>query len=189
MIRSIIRPFVRSLLHFATGRMERATDYDATYMHDVINTSTSAALKLSALPLLSQHKDGTPLPLWYGAAIASVLEGDCGPCAQLIVDYGLKEGVEPDLLRALIARDMAAAGPQAALGFRFAEATMGDAPECDPLRADIEQQYGKRAVIALAYATAFCRTYPVLKRGLGYGAICQRIKIGSDLETVIKRAA
>ena len=189
MIRSIFRRFVRSLLHFATSRMERATDYDATYMHDVISTSTSAALKLSALPLLSQHKDGTPLPLWYGAAIASVLEGDCGPCAQLIVDYGLKEGVDPDLLRALIARDMEAAGPQAALGFRFAEATMGDAPECDLLRADIEQQYGKRAVIALAYATAFCRTYPVLKRGLGYGAICQRIKIGGDLETVIKRAA
>lgn len=180
---------IRWLLHIGTRRMERATNYDATYMHEVIDTSTSAALKLGALPLLSQHKDTAPLPLWYGAALASVLEGDCGPCAQLIVDYGLSDGVDPDLLRALVARDLDAAGPQAALGFRFAEAVMADDPTCDPLRLEIEHQYGKRAVIALAYATAFCRTYPVLKRGLGHGAVCQRIKIGTEVETVIKRAA
>jgi len=180
---------IRWLLHFATRRMEKSTNYDATYMHEVIDTSVSAALKLGALPMLSQHKDTAPLPLWYGAAMASVLEGDCGPCAQLIVDYGLKEGVSADLLRALVARDLITAGPQAALGFRFAEAVMADDPSCDNLRSEIEDQYGKRALIALSYATAFARTYPVLKRGLGFGATCQRIKIGSNLETVIKRAA
>jgi hypothetical protein len=179
----------RWLLHFATRRMENTTNYDATYMHDVIDTSTSAALKLAALPFLSQHRDIAPLSLWYGAALASVLEGDCGPCAQLIVDSGLKDGVDPAVLSALVARDLVAAGPEASLGFHFAEAVMADSENCENLRQEIEDQYGKRALIAVAYATAFSRTYPVLKRGLGYGRTCQRIKIGTDLTTVVKQAA
>ncbi|PCJ68741.1 MAG: hypothetical protein COA62_12940 [Rhodobiaceae bacterium] len=180
---------IRWLLHLGTRRMERATNYDATYMHEVIDTSTSAALKLSALPLLSQHRDTAPLPLWYGAVIASVLEGDCGPCAQLMVDMGLGQGVDPDLLRALLARDMEAAGEEAALGFRFAEAVMAGDPESETMRLHIEHVYGKRALIAVAYATAFCRTYPVLKRALGHGLACQRIKVGNHSETVIKKVA
>lgn len=180
---------IRWLLHLATRRMERTTSYDATYMHEVIDTSTGAALKLSALPLLSQHKGTAPLPLWFGAALASVLEGDCGPCAQLMVDMGLEQGVDPGLLRAILARDMEAAGEEAALGFRFAEAVMTGDPECETMRLHIEHVYGKQALIGIAYATAFCRTYPVLKRALGHGLACQRIKIGTELEAVIKKVA
>lgn len=180
---------IRWLLHRATRRMERTTGYDAGYMHDVIDASTGAGLKLGLLPLLSQHRDTAPAPLWYGAALASVLEGDCGPCAQLIVNYALENGVPPRTLSALLARDLDEAGDEAALGFRFAEAAMAGDPESEALRRDVEHRYGKRAAIALAYATAFSRTYPVLKRALGHGLACQKIEVGGNLETVIKRAA
>ncbi|MEQ9519274.1 MAG: hypothetical protein RLN89_07520 [Parvibaculum sp.] len=177
------------LMHFGTRQMEKATSYDATYMHEVIDQSTSAGFKLSLLPLLSQHKEDAPLPLWYGAALASVLEGDCGPCAQLMVDQGLKQGVSPAILRALVARDMDMAGNEASLGFRYAEAVMADHIEAATMRDEILSRYGERTLIALAFATAFCRTYPVLKRGLGHGAACQKIRIGEKMEAVVKQAA
>lgn len=177
------------LMHFGTRQMEKSTNYDASYMHEAIDLSTSAGLKLSLLPLLSQHREDAPLPLWYGAVIASVLEGDCGPCAQLMVDQGLKQGVAPSIMRALVSRDLAAAGEEASLGFRYAEAVMADDPAYHELREEVETRFGKRTLIALAFATAFCRTYPVLKRGLGHGAACQKIKIGDLMETVVKQAA
>jgi len=177
------------LMHFGTRQMEKTTNYDASYMHEAIDVSTAAGFKLSLLPLLSQHKEDAPLPLWYGAAMASVLEGDCGPCAQLMVDQGLKQGVSPKLMRALVARDLTAAGEEASLGFRYAEAVMADDIEAETLREEIQKRYGERTLIALAFATAFCRTYPVLKRGLGHGAACQKIKIGDNMESVVKHAA
>lgn len=180
---------IRWLLHLGTRSMERKTNYDASYMHDVIDTSTSAGLKLGLLPLLSQHREDAPKSLWFGAGLASVLEGDCGPCVQLMVDQGVSEGVDPDLLRAILARDFDAMGEEAALGFRFAESVIAGDMDSENYRIEIEHRYGKRATIALAYATAFCRTYPVLKRGLGHGLACQKIKVGDQLETVIKKAA
>jgi hypothetical protein len=180
---------IRWLLHLGIRSVERKTNYDASYMHDVVDTSTSAGLKLSLLPLLSQHREDAPKPLWFGAGFASVLEGDCGPCVQLMVDQGISEGVDPDLLRAILARDFDTMGEEAALGFRFAEAVIADDTDSEAYRIEIEHRYGKRAMIALAYATAFCRTYPVLKRGLGHGLACQKIKVGDQLETVIRKAA
>ena len=180
---------IRWLLHLGTRSMERKTNYDAGYMHDVIDTSTSAGLKLALLPLLSQHREDAPKPLWFGAGLASVLEGDCGPCVQLMVDQGLSEGVDPALLRAILARDFDAMGDEAALGVRFAEAVIAGDMESETLRSEVEHRFGKRTVIALAYATAFCRTYPVLKRGLGHGLACQKINVGDHVETVIKKAA
>ncbi len=180
---------IRWLLHLGTRSMERKTNYDASYMHDVIDTSTSAGVKLALLPLLSQHREDAPKPLWFGAALASVLEGDCGPCVQLMVDQGLSEGVDPALLSAILARDFEAMGAEAALAFRFAEATIAGDMDSETYRIDIEHKYGKRAMTALAFATAFCRTYPVLKRGLGRGHACQKIKVGEKMEAVIKKAA
>jgi len=178
----------KALLHHFTRKMERQMDYDAGYMHEIIDTSSGAALRLSMLSLMSQYDGGGHDELWAGAAIASTLDGDCGPCAQLIIDTAISKGVSEEVIRACLQRNFEQAGA-AGLGFRYAEAAISGDPVADDLRAEIETAYGKKAVLAAAYAAATGRAWPVLKRAMGHGAACQRLKVGDDLEQIAPRAA
>ena len=175
-------------LHRQTRKMERQFDYDNTYTHEMIDASTSAALRFSALPLMSQYRGTAPADLQAGAALASSLDGDCGPCAQLTVDLALAAGAKPETLRACLRGDFEAAG-LAGLGFRFAQAAIADDPAADDLRAEIERNFGKTALLSVAFATAVSRTYPVLKRALGHGQACQRLSFGPGPQEPVRRAA
>ncbi len=173
------------LLHRAFDRFAVMADYDTTYLHEVTDVSSSAAVRYLGLPLLSQMSDPAP-EIWAGAAIASVLDGDCGPCVQLVVNSALRADLDPERIRACLARDFEAAGDMG-LGFRFSEAAINDAPNLDALRDEIIEKHGQKAVISASYAAATCRAYPVMKRGLGYGKVCQAVNV--DGQTVQVQAA
>jgi len=169
---------IRWLLHKLTQRFEQRYQYDGGYMHHVYNVSSGAGLRLSALPLLSQYR-GPSADVWAGAALASTLDGDCGPCAQLIVDMSLESGVAAHELAACVAGDISSTG-DVALGFRFASAAINDDLAANDLREQIIQRHGEEAAVAAAFAAATARAYPVLKRALGHGAACTRLSVGSQ---------
>lgn len=166
---------IRWLLHKAFDAFARAADYDTSYLHEITDVSPGAAARYFGLPLLSRMSDPAP-DVWAGAALASVLEGDCGPCAQLVVNGALQAGAPSAQITACLARDFENAG-DVGLGFRFAEAAIADRAELDSLRAEIVEKHGQKAVISATYAAATCRAYPVLKRGLGYGKVCQAVEV------------
>jgi len=58
-----------------------------------------------------------------GAALAAASYGDCGPCAQLVVDRLIEQGLDTKQLTACINKDWLTAA-DTGLGFRFAEATL-----------------------------------------------------------------
>lgn len=153
----------------------RSYDYDVSYMLDVINASSGAGMRLSAFPLISQYRGPkNAQSVWVGALFASTLEGDCGPCAQLVVDMAVKAGADAGLLKRCFDGDPHLAG-DVGLGFRFAMAAIHSDLEGDDLKAQIEDKYGRQAVIAAAFAAGSGRFYPVFKRGLGYGHACTRL--------------
>ena len=169
---------IKWLLHRAFDRFAAVADYDITYMHEVTDVSSSAAVRYLGLPMLSQMSDPAP-EIWAGAAIASVLEGDCGPCVQLVVNSALRADLDPAKIKACLSRDFEAAGDMG-LGFRFSEAAINDSQELESLREEITQKYGQKAVISASYAAATCRAYPVMKRGLGYGKVCQAVSVNGQ---------
>ena len=177
---------IKLILHHFTRKMERRFNYDARYLHSIIDDSLAAALRLSVLPCLSQYDGGGHHTLWAGAALASTLDGDCGPCAQLIIDTALQKGVSEHVLRACLKRDFEQAGV-AGLGFRYAQAAISGDPVADDLRKEIEAAHGKNAVLAAAYAAATGRAWPVLKRAMGHGTACQRLTIGGVSEGISPR--
>ncbi|MBR9835130.1 MAG: hypothetical protein GYB42_08045, partial [Alphaproteobacteria bacterium] len=133
-------------LHRAIGRFARHYDYDATYMHDIVDTSVKAALALNHLPKLSQYRGPRAArDVWAGAVLASTLEGDCGPCAQLVVDMAIEAGVDRTALQAC-ATGQAEPGSDLALGHDFARACIAGDLEADTLRAEIARRYGQEAV-------------------------------------------
>jgi len=176
---------IKWLLHRGVRRLERDYDYDARYMHEIIDVSARSGLRLAALPLLSQYRGPDP-GLWAGACLASTLDGDCGPCAQLIVDMAREAGLDAATLHALLAGDPEDAGT-AGLGFRFAQAAILGDPAIEDLRAEIVSSLGERALVAATYAAATGRVYPVLKRAMGHGAACQVLRIGDGQDVPIRR--
>jgi hypothetical protein len=88
------------------------------------------------------------------------------------------EGVAPATLRAIVAADADAAGPDAGLALRFAKATLAHDPGADALRREILQRWGERALVTLALAIAGSRIFPTVKYALGHGQACSRVEVG-----------
>ena len=175
---------MRWLLNIGFRRFARLNDYDTTYLQEMTDAWPSAGLRYLVLPALSRLTGPDP-DIWAGAILASVLDGDCGPCAQLVCNDALAKGVDPACLAACLRRDFAAAGA-VGLGFCFAEAAIEGAEDAEALRAEIVRRHGARAAIAAAFAAASGRVYPVLKRGLGHGAACHAIRLGAKDIAVVR---
>jgi hypothetical protein len=101
----------------------------------------------------------------------------------------VREGVDPVILRAVVARDFVAMPYEVALAARFAETTLRRAPETDELREEVLRQWGKRGLISLAFAITAARLFPTLKYALGHGRACTRLKVGGEIYPVLRQVS
>lgn len=168
---------IRYIANRMADAMQARYDYDGSYLREVADVSSGGALRLGVLlPLLSGFRAGCPVDLWAGAAVASTREGDCGPCLQLVVDMAIERGANAGDLRTALEGDHAAAG-LAGLGYRFALAAIADNDTLETLRREVRERFGEKAVVSLAITAATGRAWPVIKRGLGHGKVCQAVEI------------
>jgi len=156
---------------------ERAFDYDATYMRQMLETSRSGFMRFGSIMKMTRHREDLPLEAWYAAKIAATLAEDCGPCTQLVVKMAEQDGVAPAVLRAIVAGDAQAAGDDAGLALRFARAALAHEAAADTLRAEIIGRWGQRALVTLALAIAASRVFPTVKYVLGHGQSCSRVRV------------
>jgi hypothetical protein len=173
---------IKFLLKLATQSFADRYSYDAAYMQYVTKTSASAGLRLAiALPLFAQYRGPRAAQeVRWGAQLAATLDGDCGPCAQLVASMALEAGMPADKL-ALCLQGQAGGAGDLGLGFRFARAAIADGPELEELRQEIALRFGETAVVAVSFAAASGRIYPVLKRGLGFAKTCSQVSVGDEM--------
>lgn len=173
---------LKSFLHKSTSKFENQYGYDAGYMHKIIDVNLGAGFRLGLLPMLSQYRGPKAgQDVWAGAALASTLDGDCGSCAQLIVDQAVEFGVNPKELEAC-ANGQARPDNDCGLGFLFAQNAIVNGPDTLELRAEIVQRYGEEAAVAASFAAACGRIYPVLKRATGDVDACAILRFGPAAE-------
>lgn len=178
---------IRYLAKRMADAMQHRYHYDAGYLREVAAVSGGGALRLGVfLPLLSGFRDGCPVDLWAGAAVASTREGDCGPCLQLVIDMAIERGASAQDLRTVLEGNPEGAG-MTGLGFRFALAAITDSEALESLRAEVRNRVGDRAVVALSITAATGRAWPVIKRGLGHGRACQAVAIDREVVTLAQR--
>jgi hypothetical protein len=178
----MIRWFVKRWL----DKFERDWNYDASYMREVLDADPRAVLAFSKVEAISKYRKDVPPAAYFAAAITGTMAEDCGPCTQLVVDMAQREGVDPAVLRAIVARDVTAMPYGAALAVRFVQAVRNHAPEADDLRAEVVRQFGKRGLISLSFALVSSRLYPTLKYALGHGRACTRITVGGETRPVLR---
>ncbi len=165
------------IVHGRIDKLERSMDYDMSYVHEIFDAGGLQALApLQALGKVSAYRRDVPLDVYYGAKITAVLAADCGPCAQLVTSMAEREGVSPDVLRALVAGDREAVSHEVRLGIDLASAALIGADD-GAVREEILARWGRRALISLAYAIVAAQAYPTLKYALGYGKACTKVRI------------
>jgi hypothetical protein len=153
---------------------ERAWNYDASYMRDLVEADPWAMMAFGKVQGLSRYRKDVPLAPYCAAGLTAVMAEDCGPCTQLGIDMAQREGVDPAILQAIVARDLRAMPGDVALAVRFTEATLRHAPEADDLREDVLRRWGQRGLVSLAFAMLSARMYPTLKYALGHGTAHDR---------------
>jgi len=170
-------------------KFEKTFNYDASYMRHVLGVNPWSLLKFSLGTQALDHKAAPP-ELLVAAGLYGTLQEDCGPCVQVGVDIATANGVDPKVLRAIIAGDEAAMGETAALGYRFARASLArDMQACDPLRDEIVRRWGDKALVAVSLGMVASRMYPTLKYALGYGKACSRVKVAGETVAPLRIAA
>jgi hypothetical protein len=177
---------IKWLLRRWIAGFERTWNYDASYVHELINADPRAVLAFSKAARIGKYRKDIPLAPHCAAGIIAVMAEDCGPCTQLAIDMAEREGVDPAILRAVVARDFAAMPFEVALAARFTEATLRHAPEADDLREEVVLHWGQRGLISLAFAIVAARLFPTVKYALGHGHACKRLTIGGETRPVLR---
>ena len=157
---------------------ERKWEYDASYVHEIIEASPRAAWMFSRATAIGKYGKDVPPAALAAAGITAVRHEDCGPCTQLGVSMAERAGVDAKVLRAVLTDDPTAMPDDVALAWRFTRATLDHDPAADKYRAEIVRRWGPRAVISLAFAIVAARMYPTVKYAMGHGKACTRIVVG-----------
>jgi len=168
---------VKKLMRWGIAAFERKWNYDASYMHELIEASPRAAWMFSRAAAIGKYRKDVPLAAWAAAGITAVRHEDCGPCTQLGVSMFERAGVDSRILRAVLTEDPTAMPDDVALAWRFTRATIDHDPSADQYRDEIIKRWGPRAVISLAFAMVASRIYPTVKYAMGHGKACTRIVV------------
>jgi hypothetical protein len=177
---------LRWFLRRQIAAFERTWNYDASYLYELIDEDPRAMLAFGKLQAISRYRKDVPPAVYCAAGIVAVMAEDCGPCTQLGIDMAERSGIDPAVLRAIVARDITAMPYEVALAVRFTEATLRHAPEADDLREEVVRQFGKRGLIGLSFAMLAARMYPTLKYALGHGRGCRRLTVGGETLPVLR---
>jgi hypothetical protein len=177
------------LIRRRIAAFERDYGYDSSYAAEILDVGIRPMLVFNRIMPMSRYRRDAPRDAWFAAKIATALSEDCGPCTQLAVTMAERAGVDADLLRAILARDVDRMTPDAALGFSFATATLAHDPAADQHREDIVRRWGKHALVSLAFVIASARVFPTVKYALGHGKTCQRVTVGGAPTPVMRQAA
>jgi len=178
---------IRWFLRRWVDKFERTWNYDASYLREVLDADPRALMAFGKVRGIGSYRKGVPPAAYCAAGIVGTMAEDCGPCAQLVIDMAQRNGVDPAILRAIVARDVTAMPFEVALAFRFAEATLRHAPEADDLREEVVRQFGKRGLISLSFAIVASRIYPTLKYALGHGRTCTRVTVGGRPQPILRQ--
>jgi hypothetical protein len=177
---------IKWLMRQWIGKFEHTWNYDASYLRDVLDADPRALLAFSKAQALGAYRKDVPPAAYCAAGLVGTMAEDCGPCTQLVIDMAQRQGVDPAILRAIVARDLSALPSDVALAVRFAEASLNHAPEALDLRDEVLRRFGKRGLVSLAFALTAARLYPTLKYALGHGRACTRVTVGGESRPVLR---
>ena len=163
------------LARIAAGEKELGVPLD--YCRFMVRVSLRAFFKFTKFLAVDEYRRVLPPGPCYVARIVVVRHEDCGTCVQIAVNQARKAGIPADQLRAVLDGNLDGLPEELTEAYRFAEAVVTANGELDALRERIRRRYGDEGLIEMALAIASCRTFPTIKRALGYAVSCSEVAV------------
>ena len=163
---------LRRLASKLIAQQERLLGAPLDHLRHIASTSLSALGKFCLLAPLSNHRRALPADAFHIARLLATLHEDCGTCVQIEVNLARKDGVSPQIIRAVLDRQPRDLPVELNGVYRFTEAVLDRTGDDECLRDQLRNIYGNEAVVELALAIATARFFPTAKRALGYAKSC-----------------
>ena len=168
---------LRRLILGRIGSVEKEWGVSLEYCKFILRVSLRAFFKFGKFMAVDEYRRVLPVGPCYVARIVAVRDADCGTCVQIAVKQARKAGVPAEQLRAALDGNLNALPEELREAYRFAEAVITASSEQDALRERIRQRFGDEGLIEMALAIASCRTFPMVKRALGYAVSCSEVAV------------
>ncbi|MDE0023182.1 MAG: hypothetical protein OXP69_02090, partial [Spirochaetaceae bacterium] len=146
--------------------------YDVSYLHDLVDTDRTGAVKMLLVGPFTRHRFGLPAAPYFAAKIIATRRADCGACLKLAIDMAAEAGVPLAAIRQLLLGSGEEAPPEMQLAARYAHAALDNDPALPAAIEACTRRWGKRGLAGLAAAVTARQLYPVFKRGLGHTTSC-----------------
>ncbi len=168
---------LRALIGRKLDAEERRMGVPLDYLRHILRVSLRSFFTFARIVPISEHRKVLPPEPYYVARMVATRDADCGTCLQIEVNLARREGVAPELLRAVLDRETSALPAELAEVYRFAEAVVEASGAEEELRPALTTRWGEEGVVELAIAIAVARFFPIVKRGLGYAKSCRLVEI------------
>lgn len=158
---------------------EAALGVRLDYMREMAEAGSPVLQKIQAISAMNRAEAGSGLPaeIRAFATMGAVQADDCGECLQIHINMDRALGIHPTLLQAALDRRPELLPAPIALAWRFGQAVAANDPAMEDMRLELEQLYGRPAMIELSFHLAVSRFYPTVKRALGYAASCSLVQV------------
>lgn len=142
------------------------------FLRDILRASRAGFLKFCLFLPFARHRASLPPDAYYVARLVAVMNEDCGPCVQTVIDFAAQAGVAPEIVRAVVERRPESLPRELADVCRFAEGIAANDGSAVHLSETLRARYGDSGMVDLAFGIATGRVFPTIKRVLGYGQSC-----------------
>ena len=163
---------ITALTEKQVARAEGKVGQPLEYLRYILAESQPAFWKLAMFIPLAEHRSAASPEAYAIAKLVAARHEDCGSCVEINAKQAREAGVEADIIHNTLTGNVATLPAELADVYRFARAVVTQAPETDTLRAELEWQLGRKAMIDLAFALASTRVFTTLRRALEFGTHC-----------------
>jgi alkylhydroperoxidase family enzyme len=168
---------LRRLILSRIAAAEKALGVPLDYCRFMVRVSLRASFKFAKFLAVDEYRRILPPGPCYVARIVAVRHEDCGTCVQIAVNQAKKAGVPAEQLRAVLESDLDRLPDELRDAYCFAEAVVTLNDQEEAWRERIRQRYGDEGLIEMALAIASSRTFPTVKRALGYAVHCSEVAV------------
>ncbi len=168
---------LRAIILSRIPAAEKQLGVPLDYCRFIIRTSLRAFFKFAKFLAVDEYRRVLPPGPLYVARLVALRHDDCGTCVQIAINQAKKAGVSSEIIRAVLDGRLDDLPEDLRDAYRFADAVVRTSGEEGPFRERFRQRYGDEGLVELALGIASCRTFPTVKRALGYAVSCSAVPL------------
>lgn len=167
---------LRKILYYFISKSEREMGTKFDYMRDIVAASPSQFIKFSKIFGIVDQRRALPIDLYHIVRIIGAMSEDCGTCVQLEVDLAKKAGLSKEVLKDIVYNTQEYLTDEQTKIREFAHGLSVSKMDDPEARDYIDNKFGSKALVDLAFALNAARFLPSVKRAMGHAISCQKVE-------------